>query len=179
MHFRQIFVVYGPNTAAPPTPPSATISAINVDVLTSDDELRFGVDESYNLTVSGASATISANTVFGALWGLETLSQLIHRVWSTGPSGAVNASYYQVCEATIQDAPRFPYRGESAKACDLLRLQMSDSQLLRIRRAQSGHLNARVSVRLLDRIDVSHWHCRPAHRHVAPLPGAHGHQASH
>jgi hexosaminidase len=86
-----------------------------VDVLTSDDELRFGVDESYNLTVAGASATISANTVFGALWGLETLSQLIHRVWSTGSSGAVNASYYQVCEAAIQDAPRFPYRGEATE----------------------------------------------------------------
>lgn len=108
--YSAIFLAYG--ALAPPPPGMLTISSVSVNVLTSDDELRFGIDESYNLSVSAAtgSASITAATVFGAVWGLETLSQLTQRVWTTSLSGALAGSYYRMCDASVADFPRFPYR---------------------------------------------------------------------
>ena len=58
-------------------------------------------DESYRLTVDATGVNISANTRFGAMRAMETLLQLIH-------NGAENSSLPWV---TIEDAPRFPWRG--------------------------------------------------------------------
>lgn len=58
-------------------------------------------DESYTLVIAGHQATLSAETVVGAMRGMETLLQLV-RADSTGlllPNGRV------------VDAPRFPWRG--------------------------------------------------------------------
>ena len=73
--------------------------------------LAFGVDESYTLSVSAAGATLTAATVWGALRGLETASQLARHSWTTSASGAINASYNALCSVEVVDAPRFPYRG--------------------------------------------------------------------
>ncbi|XP_037046668.1 beta-hexosaminidase subunit alpha-like [Bradysia coprophila] len=63
--------------------------------------------EAYNLTVSSEStegrAKITAKTVWGALRGLETFSQLI---WTDGESNHRFAN-----ETVIRDHPRFPHRG--------------------------------------------------------------------
>ena len=93
----------------------AVLHAVSINVTTADAELRFGIDESYSLTVvvgddGSASAAISAPTAFGGLWALETLAQLTHRVWTTDENGRLNNSYYRVCAATVVDAPRFPFR---------------------------------------------------------------------
>lgn len=58
-------------------------------------------DESYQLKVSAEGVTLRANTRFGALRGMETLLQLIQ-------NGAENTAIPYV---TIDDAPRFPWRG--------------------------------------------------------------------
>ncbi|MGE0972164.1 beta-N-acetylhexosaminidase [Klebsiella sp. WOUb02] len=58
-------------------------------------------DESYQLKVSAEGVTLKANTRFGALRGMETLLQLIQ-------NGAENTAIPYV---TIDDAPRFPWRG--------------------------------------------------------------------
>lgn len=58
-------------------------------------------DESYQLKVSSEGVTLRANTRFGALRGMETLLQLIQ-------NGAENTAIPYV---TIDDAPRFPWRG--------------------------------------------------------------------
>lgn len=58
-------------------------------------------DESYQLKVSTEGVTLRANTRFGALRGMETLLQLIQ-------NGAENTAIPYV---TIDDAPRFPWRG--------------------------------------------------------------------
>merc|ERR1711916_145353 len=64
--------------------------------------LGLDTDESYTLKVTSPTATLTANTVFGALHGLETFSQL---VWlNTG-------NMYFANETTITDAPRFHHRG--------------------------------------------------------------------
>jgi hexosaminidase len=73
--------------------------------------LAFGVDESYTLSVSAAGASLRAATVWGALRGLETASQLARHSWTTTASGAINASYNALCSVEVVDAPRFPYRG--------------------------------------------------------------------
>ena len=62
---------------------------------------RFGDDESYSLTIDATHATLQANTTVGALRGMETLSQLV-----TG-----DATGYYLPLATIQDKPRFGWRG--------------------------------------------------------------------
>ncbi len=58
-------------------------------------------DESYTLTVDASGVAISAATRFGAMRAMETLLQLIQ-------NGAENSSIPFV---TIEDAPRFPWRG--------------------------------------------------------------------
>ena len=55
-----------------------TFTHLKVNVLTEDLNLRLETDESYTLDASTAPhITLTANTVFGALRGLETFSQLV------------------------------------------------------------------------------------------------------
>lgn len=68
------------------------------------ENLYFHLD---NLTIStensSGRARLTAKTVWGALRGLETFSQLI---WNDGQS-----NQYFVNETIIRDYPRFPHRG--------------------------------------------------------------------
>jgi len=102
------------NTAYAPTataPPGGTpIEKLNVVVASADEALKFGMDESYTLSVAAGAAVLSAPTVWGALRGLETFSQLARHTWTTNAVGAINASYNEVCEVMVTDAPRFPMR---------------------------------------------------------------------
>lgn len=68
---------------------------------------QLGTDESYTLTVpaDGTSATLTAPTVYGALRGLETFSQLV--VFDFDAAGYV----IEGAPWVITDAPRFPHRG--------------------------------------------------------------------
>jgi hexosaminidase len=63
--------------------------------------LDLGEDESYSLEVSSTGAKLDAPTTLGALHGLQTFLQLVA---TTGDGFAVPA-------LTIQDKPRFPWRG--------------------------------------------------------------------
>ena len=62
---------------------------------------KLGDDESYALMIAGDGITLSANTVWGAMHGMETLLQLV--------SG--DRDGYSFPLITIQDKPRFPWRG--------------------------------------------------------------------
>lgn len=62
---------------------------------------KFNEDESYTLEVTPTQAILSANETAGALRGLETFLQLVDR----------DAGGYFVPLASIQDNPRFPWRG--------------------------------------------------------------------
>jgi hexosaminidase len=62
---------------------------------------KLGEDESYGLEIAGDHATLNATTVVGAMHGMETLLQLV--------SGDRDGYYFPL--ATIQDKPRFPWRG--------------------------------------------------------------------
>src|SRR5260370_23485065 len=60
-----------------------------------------GEDESYILDVSTASARLRATTPLGAMHGLQTFLQLV----DVSPDG------FSAPAVTIQDKPRFPWRG--------------------------------------------------------------------
>jgi len=60
-----------------------------------------GEDESYILDVSTASARLRASTPLGTMHGLETFLQLVD----------VSANGFAAPVVTIQDQPRFPWRG--------------------------------------------------------------------
>jgi hexosaminidase len=64
-------------------------------------------DESYRLEVTSTQAHLTANTVVGALRGLETLLQLI----------ATDQRGFYLPAVSITDAPRFPWRGLLVDAC--------------------------------------------------------------
>ncbi|KAK4834906.1 hypothetical protein QYF36_002336 [Acer negundo] len=88
------------------------ITKLSVIVNSDNEELQLGVDESYSLFVAknnGQSiigeATIEANTVYGALRGLETFSQLCSFDFETKSVQVYKAPWY------IQDEPRFAFRG--------------------------------------------------------------------
>jgi hexosaminidase len=77
----------------------ATLTGIDVFVISRNESLE--ADESYTLTVKTPRVQLRAQTVFGAMRGLETFSQLV--VYSGGK--------YSVQETSINDFPRFPFRG--------------------------------------------------------------------
>ncbi|KAJ6892271.1 hypothetical protein NC651_025468 [Populus alba x Populus x berolinensis] len=88
------------------------IGVLKIVVLSDNEELQLGVDESYLLLVekrNGQSiigeAYIEANTVYGALRGLETFSQLCAFDYETKAVQIYRAPWY------ILDKPRFAYRG--------------------------------------------------------------------
>ena len=87
-------------------PGTESITSVEVEVQDINVPLQLGVDESYTLHVSSTyGVTIHATTYYGALHGLETLSQLITYNFTT--------SVYQIAGApwSIQDQPRYPHRG--------------------------------------------------------------------
>jgi len=87
-----------------PSPSSnvdSAVATLNVNVLSSDLTLNQQTDESYNITIDSPTATITAQTVYGAMYALETFSQLL---LSTGPGT------YQTYQSVVNDAPRFAYR---------------------------------------------------------------------
>jgi hexosaminidase len=92
--FRETGIPFGLNPAATPVfhieaaGPSATIE-------------KLGEDESYHLEVAADSVRLKAANPLGILHGLQTFLQLVH----VTPKG------FAVPAVTIDDKPRFPWRG--------------------------------------------------------------------
>lgn len=118
----------------------ATLSGLRVSV-ESDDEShpQLETDESYSLNVpTSGEATLSAKTVYGAMRGLETFSQLVQFDFNSETYGVHSTPW------AIEDAPRFPWRG-----------LMLDT---------SRHFQSLASIRkIIDslvyaKLNVLHWH---------------------
>ncbi|WVZ95919.1 hypothetical protein U9M48_041624 [Paspalum notatum var. saurae] len=89
------------------------VARLTVLVASANDTLALGVDESYAIYVGApggvnaivGGAIIEANTIYGAIRGLETFSQLCVFNYDTKNVEVRNAPWH------IQDAPRFAFRG--------------------------------------------------------------------
>src|SRR5205823_6130276 len=62
---------------------------------------KLGEDESYSLTVTAQGAKLSASNPLGVLRGMETFLQVVTQ----------DAQGWGAAAATINDKPRFPWRG--------------------------------------------------------------------
>ncbi|XP_073129204.1 beta-hexosaminidase 1 [Henckelia pumila] len=105
-------IIFKHSSRFPRTGVDYDLTKVIVIVHSEDEELQLGVDESYSLMVAGrdelsiiGEITIEANTVYGAIRGLETLSQLCDFDYETKNIELYKAPWY------IQDKPRFTYRG--------------------------------------------------------------------
>ncbi|ORY04213.1 N-acetylhexosaminidase [Basidiobolus meristosporus CBS 931.73] len=92
-----------------PIPEAKTtrIKGLVIRVNGKNTDLNIETDESYKLDVpaDGSEAVIEAETVYGALRGLESFSQLVH--WSSD----VNQHRIPMAPVKIEDKPAFPHRG--------------------------------------------------------------------
>ncbi len=68
-----------------------------------------GHPESYRLVVTPESASLSAGTAAGLLWGLQTLRQLLPPELEAGAPRS--SAGWTIPALEIEDEPRFPYRG--------------------------------------------------------------------
>lgn len=101
--YKVMFFIYGNGTAASGGP---LIPGVRVNVTTAVGTQGADTDESYTLLAPDPAAagwaTITAPTVFGALRGLETMSQLVQFNFTD--------STYFMSFANITDYPRFNFR---------------------------------------------------------------------
>ncbi|KAL8193056.1 hypothetical protein R6Q57_026960 [Mikania cordata] len=88
---------------------SNLLQGIHVVILSEDDQLQYGIDESYKLNILPKEnpnyAYIEAATVYGALHALQTFSQLCHFNLHT------RKLIVSQTPISITDRPRFSYRG--------------------------------------------------------------------
>ena len=116
--------------AADPTKATLTIRSDS----DSKEVQELGEDESYELKVTHDGATLIASTTLGVMRGLQTFLQLVR----------ISDSGYAVPVLSIEDAPRFPWRG---LMIDVSRHFMPMNVLKR-------NLDGMAAVKL----NVFHWH---------------------
>ena len=80
------------------------VTSLSITIKSTYESLQLGVDESYELDKKPCDLSIlSANTVDGAMHGLETFSKLVIYKFSLG--------YYQISTATTNDKPLMILQG--------------------------------------------------------------------
>ena len=84
-----------------PVPPLKKVQFVIKTVGPSAPVQRLGEDESYHLEITASGALLTAPNPLGVLHGLQTFLQLVH----SNPEG------FAVAAVTIDDKPRFPWRG--------------------------------------------------------------------
>lgn len=102
---QQLFFPFSGTIDAKSAMIATQVQTLTVTVSSDSEILQFGVDESYNITVTNTgAATLLARTIFGAMRGLETFSQLII-------FDQISQKYtFTDVPIVINDAPRFPWR---------------------------------------------------------------------
>ncbi|CAI0556258.1 unnamed protein product [Linum tenue] len=145
---RPIYDTTTTNFSTSPTP----LQSLSISVVDLAAPLIHGVDESYTLSIPNHSATaanLSAATVWGAMRGLETFSQLVWGGRRRVPVGV-----------EIRDAPLFGHRGF---LLDTSRNFYPVEDILRTIKAMSHN-----------KMNVFHWHITDSHSFPLELPSEPG-----
>jgi hypothetical protein len=87
-------------------PGAGTLSTLALVVASCSSTVAPDTVYNYSLTVTNGSATASAPSLFGAIYALETFSQLVYLAPPPG-KGLV----LQTAELAVIDAPQFSWRG--------------------------------------------------------------------
>jgi hexosaminidase len=132
----------------PNAPLSNQLRSLEVTVTTKVATLALGVDESYGLHIEGSTATLQAETIFGALRGLETFAQLVQ--WN----GTVMLVPYTPID--VSDAPQWPWRG---MLIDTARHYQTIE-----------NLEAIIDAMSYAKLNVFHWHLTDAESFPIVLP---------
>jgi hexosaminidase len=125
---------------------------IRINVLTSDTDLRHGIDESYELEVrpvidNDDHILLQSPTVYGAMHALQTLLQLLEFGWLDESATATQGlPTYLIHDTPIQisDAPTYPFRG---LMIDTARHYLPLDLIL-----------ANLDVMAMNKMNVLHWH---------------------
>lgn len=141
-------VDYPYSPVKPKAPLGARLSGLEVHVSQKVSSLSLGVSERYSLSVTSAGAKITADTIFGALKGLETFTQLVQ--WN----GTVMLIPYTPIH--IEDAPAWPWRG---MLIDTARHFQTIPALEKI-----------IDSMVLAKLNVFHWHLTDAESFPIRLP---------
>ncbi|XP_065662835.1 beta-hexosaminidase subunit alpha isoform X2 [Hydra vulgaris] len=110
------------------------INTIDISIEDLNESLTLESNESYILKISYPQSTLEAKSIWGALRGLETFSQVVHR----------NGSSYVASETVVRDFPRFKYRGF---LIDTSRHFLPVSQIFQI-----------LDALAYSKFNVLHWH---------------------
>ncbi|WZZ83977.1 hypothetical protein YC2023_104549 [Brassica napus] len=126
-----------------------TLSKLVVTITDLSLPLHHGVNESYTLSIpfKSSSAHLSAHSVWGAMHGLETFSQI---TWGKAPELCVPVGIY------IQDSPLFGHRGV---LLDTSRNYYGVEDITRTIKAMSAN-----------KLNVFHWHITDSHSFPLVLP---------
>ena len=114
---------------------------VEISVADPSDSLTLETDESYQLVIDAPLVRIEANTMYGAMYGLETLSQLIK---SQDDLGFSKGQREVVSSCQIDDAPRFEHRG--------LMLDSSRNFL------EVKDIKRTIDALAMNKMNVLHWH---------------------
>ena len=114
-------------------------------MLSTSEALGIGTSENHTLAIAPPRATLTADTVFGALRGLESFSQLLRADMT-------------IAEQTVVDFPRFAHRG----------VMLDSSRHFLPVAALTGFLEAMS----YSKLNVLHWHLTDAQS--APLGSQEG-----
>jgi len=112
------------------------ITHLDVSVNRCEEYPSLGMDESYTLSVKDDQGLLTCNSIWGALRGLETFSQLVFEDDTTRT--------LLITETWIQDAPRFSHRGI---------LLDSSRHFLPV-----NAIKANLEAMAYNKINVFHWH---------------------
>ena len=125
------------------------LTGITINVNSPDTTLELGVNESYTLSITTSGAQLSAETVWGALRGLETFIQTVDYSDSMG---------YFISGVSVQitDSPRFAWRGFLV---DTSRHYLSVQKLMEI-----------VDALSYSKFNVLHWHAVDAQSFPLVIP---------
>lgn len=116
-------------------------------------------DEAYNLTVSDSGIVLSAATQLGALWGLQTMSQLLH--------GNESGCHIHGIPLVIKDKPNFRYRGMLVRILlfFFFLVQIVNGEFVNHEQIDSARhfLPIRTILRFIDQMsmykfNILHWH---------------------